>query len=135
MLESNVEIIECFNALAESWLNTGVCSFACFFFMLWYCSFLKFWWQENENTPTKHFVKNAKHLKIWRKEKATDDVPMNTLLTWVKNKEKLFDAVKKGTTVKRQKLKSGNDKLVDQATSNWFLNMRSRNIPLSASMI
>ena len=63
------------------------------------------------------------------------DLPKNTLLTWVKNKEKLFDALKKGTTVKRQKLKSGNDKLVDQATFNWFLNMRSRNVPFSASMI
>ena len=41
------------------------------------CSFLKCWWQEKENTPTKHFVKNAKHLKIWRKEK--DDDPFREL--------------------------------------------------------
>ena len=27
------------------------------------------------------------------------NVPVNTLSTWVKNKEKLFDALKKGTNV------------------------------------
>ena len=36
------------------------------------------------------------------------NVPKNTLSTWVKNKEKLFLALKKGTNVKRQQLKSGN---------------------------
>ena len=63
------------------------------------------------------------------------NVPKNTLSTWVKNKEKHFDALKKGTNFKRQKLKSGNHELVDQAIFNWFLNMRSQNVPLSASMI
>ena len=63
------------------------------------------------------------------------NVPKNTLSTRVKNKEKLFDALKKETNVKRQKLKSGNHELVDQAIFNWFLNMQSQNVPLSASMI
>ena len=63
------------------------------------------------------------------------NVPKNTLSTWVKNKEKLSDALKKGSNVKRQKLESGNHELVDQAIFNWFLNMRSQNSPLSASMI
>ena len=63
------------------------------------------------------------------------NVPKNTLSTWAKNKEKLFDALKNGTNVKRQKLKSGNHKLVDQTIFNGFLNMRSQNAPLSASMI
>ena len=62
------------------------------------------------------------------------NVPKNTLSTWVKNKEKL-DALKKETNVKKQKLKSGNHELVDQAIFNWFLNMPSQNVPLSASMI
>ena len=121
--------------------DTGVCSFACFFFMLWYCSFLKCWWQENENTPTKHFMKNAKHLKIKEKGESNKDVaakynvPKNTLSNWVKNKDKLFHALKKGTNVKRQKFKSGNHELVDQPIFNWFLNIRSQNVPLSASMI
>ena len=63
------------------------------------------------------------------------NVPKNTLSTWVRTKEKLFDALKKGTNVKRQKLKSSNHELVDQAIFNCFLNMRSQNVPLSASMI
>ena len=63
------------------------------------------------------------------------NVHKNTFSTWVKNKEKFFDALKKGTNVKRQKLKSGNHELVDQAIFNWFLNMRSQNVPLSASII
>ena len=75
----NVQIFECLNRMLKcsntlmlrNWPNTGVCSSACFFSILWCCSFLKCWWQENKNTPTKHFVKNAKHLNIWRKEKAT----------------------------------------------------------------
>ena len=46
------------------------------------------------------------------------NVPKNTLSTWVKNKEKLFDALKKGTNVKKQKLKSDNHQLVDQAIFN-----------------
>ena len=104
--------------------------------MLWYCSFLKCWWQENENTPTKHFVKNAKHKEESNKDVAAKyNVPKNTLSTWVKNKEKLFDALKEGTNVKRQKLKSGKHELVDQPIFNWFLNMGSQNVPLSASMI
>ena len=57
------------------------------------------------------------------------NVPKNTLSTWVKNKEKLFDALKKETNVKRQQLNSGNHELVDQAIFNWFLNMRSLNVP------
>ena len=63
------------------------------------------------------------------------NVPKNTLSTWVKNKEKLFDALKKGTNVKRQKLKSGNHESVDEVIFNWFLNIRSQNVPLSDSMI
>ena len=76
--------------------------------MLWYCSLLKCWWQENENTPIKHFVKNAKHLKDLEKGENNKDVAAkynvskNTSSTWVKNKEKLFDTLKKGTNVKRQ---------------------------------
>ena len=45
------------------------------------------------------------------------------------------DALKKGTNVKRQILKSGNYELADQAIFNWFLNMWSQNVPSSASMI
>ena len=63
------------------------------------------------------------------------NVPKNTLSTQVKNKEKLFDSQKKGTIVKRHELKSDNHELMEQAIFNWFLNMRSQNVPLSAYMI
>ena len=47
----------------------------------------------------------------------------------------LLDSLEKGTNVKRQKLRTGNFELVDKAVLNWFKNMRSQNIPLSAAMI
>ena len=80
-------------------------------------------------------------LKTLEKGESTKDVgakynvPKNTLSAWVKNKEELFDALEKRTNVKRQKLKSDNHELMDQAICNWFLNMRNQNVPLSASMI
>ena len=43
--------------------------------------------------------------------------------------------LKKGTNVKRHELKSDNHELMEQAIFNWFLNMRSQNVPLSAYMI
>ena len=69
MPESNVEMFGCFNALklAEYW-----CVFFCLFYLHVVVLFvLKMLVAGKRNTPTKHFVKNAKHLKIWRKEKAT----------------------------------------------------------------
>ena len=63
------------------------------------------------------------------------NVPKNTLSTWVKNKEKLLDSLEKGTNVKQQKLRTSNFELVDKVVLNWFKNMRSQNIPLSAAMI
>ena len=50
-------------------------------------------------------------------------VPKNTLSTWVKNKEKLLDALEKGSNVNRQKLKTGKHELVNKAVFNWFLGM------------
>ena len=43
--------------------------------------------------------------------------------------KKTFSCTRKGTNAKRQKLKSGNHELVDQAIFNWYLNMRSQNVP------
>ena len=63
-------------------------------------------------------------------------VPKNTLSTWVKNKEKLLlDSLEKGSNIKRQKLRTGNFEMVGKAIFNWFLSMRSQNVPLSAAMI
>ena len=66
LLESNFEMFECFETGFEYWYVS------CLIFLLVMVLFvLKMLVVENENTPTKHFVKNAKHLNIWRKEKAT----------------------------------------------------------------
>ena len=127
MFELNVEMFECFNALklAEYW-----CLFFCLFFLHVVVLFVH-----------KTLREKCQALKDLEKGESNKDVAAkynllkNTLSTWVNNKEKLFDALKKGTNVKRQKLKSGNHELVDQAIFNWFLNMRSQNVPLSASMI
>ena len=56
-------------------------------------------------------------------------------MTWLEDKGNIFDALKKGTNGKRQKLKYDNHELVDQASFNWFINMRNQTVPLSASMI
>ena len=139
MLESNVEMLECFNALklVEYWSV-----FFCLFFLRFVVLFvLKLLVKGKRKYTHKTLREKCKTLKDLEKGKRNKDVaakynvPKDTLSTWVKNKEKLFDALKKGTNVRRQKLKSGNHELADQAIFNWFLNMRSQNVSLSASMI
>ena len=139
MLESNVKIFECFNALklAEYW-----CVFFCLFYLHVVVLFvLKMLVAGKRKYTHKTHCEKCQALKDLEKRESKKDVaakynvPKNTLSTWVKNKEKLFDALKKGTNVKRQKLESCNHELVGQAIFNWFLNMRSQNVPLSASMI
>ena len=86
-------------------------------------------------------MKNAKALKILEKGMSNRDVaakygvPKNTLSSWVKNKEKLLDSTEKGNNIKRQNLRTGNFEMVEKAVYNWFLSMRSQNVPLSAVMI
>ena len=140
MLESNVEMFKCFNALklAEYWYV-----FFCLFFLhvVVLLFVLKMLVAGKRKYTHKTLREKCQALKDLEKGESNKDVaakynvPKNTLSTWVKNKEKLFDALKKGANVKRQKLKSGNHKLMEQAICNWFLNMRSQNVPLSASMI
>ena len=139
MLESSLEMFECFNALklAEYW-----CVFFYLFFLHVVVLFvLKMLVAGKQKYTYKTLREKCLGLKDLEKGESNNDVaakcnvPKNTLSTWVMNKEKLFDALKKETNVKRQKLKSSNHELVDQAIFNWFLNMRSQNVPLSASMI
>ena len=86
-------------------------------------------------------MKNAKALKILEKGMSNRDVaakygvPKNTLSSWVKSKEKLLDSAEKGNNIKRQNLRTGNFEMVEKAVYNWFLSMRSQNVPLSAVMI
>ena len=132
-------MFECFNALklAECW-----CVFFCLFFLHVIVLFvLKMLVAGKRKYTHKTLREKCQAVKDLEKGDSNQDVaakynvPKNTLSTWVQNKEKLFDALKKGTNVRRQKLKLGNHELVGQAIFNWFLNMRSQNVSLSASMI
>ena len=59
-------------------------------------------------------------------------VQKSTLSTWVKNKEQILDCSEKESNIKRQKLGTNSFEMVDKAIFNWFLSMRSQNVPLSA---
>ena len=56
----------------------------------------------------------------------------NTLSTWLKNKEKIFDAVKKGNNSKRQCLTEGSFANLDQTIFKWLLTFNSRDVAVSA---
>ena len=58
-------------------------------------------------------------------------IPKNILSTWFKNKEKIFDAVKKGNNSKRQRLREGPFANLDQAIFKWLLIVRSAEMSLS----
>ena len=127
MLEPKVEMFECFNALklAEYW-----CVFFCLFFLyVILLLVLKTLVVGKRKYTHKILCEKCQTLKDLEKRESNKDVAAkynvhkNTLLTWVKNKEKVFDALKKVANIKRQKLKSGSHELVDQVIFNWFLNM------------
>ena len=139
MVGSNVEMFECFNALklTEYW-----CVFFCLFFLhvvvLFILKMLAVGKRKYTHKTLREICQALKNMEKGESNKdiaAKYNVPKNTLSTCVKNKEKLFDVLKKGINVRRQKLKSDNHELVDQCIFNLFLNMRSQNVPLSASMI
>ena len=111
-LEPNVEMFDCFNALK---LAEYCCVLFCLFFLHVVVLFvLKMLVAGKRKYTHKTLRKKCQALKDLEKGESNKDVAAkynvlkNTLSTWVKNKEKLFDALKKGINVKRQKLKSGN---------------------------
>ena len=59
-------------------------------------------------------------------------IPKNTLSTWLKNKDKIFEATKKGSNSKRQRLRQGTFANLDQAMFKWLLVVRSRDVAVSA---
>ena len=85
MLELNVEMSDWFNALK-------LAKYRYMFFCLFFFHVVVF--------ILKMFVAGKQN------------VPKNTLSTWLKNKEKLFDSLKKRTNVKRQNW--------NQAIMNWW---------------
>ena len=58
-------------------------------------------------------------------------IPKSTLSTWLKNKDKIFEATKKGSNSKRQRLRQGTFANLDQAMFKWLLIFRSRDVALS----
>ena len=59
-------------------------------------------------------------------------IPKNTLSTWLKNKDNIFEATKKGSNPKRQRLRQGTFADLDQAMFKWLLVVRSRDVAVSA---
>lgn len=64
-----------------------------------------------------------------KKEAASKyNVALNTISTWLKNKEKIINAITKGKNPKTKNLKGGSYDKLD-------LNVRSHNIPVSGPML
>ncbi len=61
------------------------------------------------------------------------NIPKNTLSTWVKNKRKIFDHFQSGNP-KRKKARGANHENVDKAMFQWFLSVKSQNIPVGGSV-
>ena len=61
-------------------------------------------------------------------------VPANTLSTWKKSKDKVFEAFQKGSaTTKRLKVDTYDQ--VNKAVLKWFTRLRSENVPASGVLI
>ena len=59
-------------------------------------------------------------------------IPKSTLSTWLKNKDKIFKATKKGSNSKPQRLRQGTFANLDQAMFKWLLVVRNRDVAVSA---
>ena len=60
------------------------------------------------------------------------DMLKNTLSTWLKNKDKVFEATKKGSNSKRQRLRQDIFANLDQTMFKWLLVIRSRDVAVLA---
>ena len=61
-------------------------------------------------------------------------VSKNTISTWIKNKEKMFQALEESAP-STKKLRGCQYEKVDKALFEWFVLQRSQNIPIDGSMI
>ena len=63
-------------------------------------------------------------------------IPKNTLSTWIKTKENIFESMKtQGKKSKRRRLKQGTFANLDDLIFKWLLTVRSRTIVVSASVL
>ena len=62
-------------------------------------------------------------------------IPKNTLSTWIKNKDKIFEAATKGMNTKRQRLRAGSYEKLDQAIFKWLLTVWSRDVAVSGLIL
>ena len=77
------------------------------------------------------------HIERDKTNKETADkfgVPKNTILTWIKNKEKIFQLLEESAP-STKKLHGYQYKKVDKALFEWFVLQWSQNIPIDGSMI
>ena len=61
-------------------------------------------------------------------------VSKNTISTWIKNKEKIFQALEESAP-STKKLRGCQYEKVDKALFEWFVLQRSQHIPIDGSMI
>ena len=61
------------------------------------------------------------------------NVPPNTLSTWKKNKDKIFDAFRQGNLAKMVKVDTYDQ--VNRAILKWFKIIRAENVPISGSLM
>ena len=69
-------------------------------------------------------------------KEATDKagVPKNTISTWIKNKEKIFQTLEESAP-STKKLRGCQYEKFDMALFEWFVLQKSQNIPIDGSMI
>ena len=61
-------------------------------------------------------------------------IPGSTLATWKNNKEKIFEAFQ-NSSLKRQRVKTGTYKKLNEALLKWFTSMRGKNIPINGPIL
>ncbi|XP_065652673.1 major centromere autoantigen B-like [Hydra vulgaris] len=61
------------------------------------------------------------------------DIPPNTLSTWRKNKDKIFNAIRLRNLAKRVKVDTCYQ--VNKAVLKWFKQMRANNVPISGLLV
>ena len=57
------------------------------------------------------------------------DIPANTLSTWKKNKEKIFEAFENQNSGQSKRLKENTYEQLNQAVLKWFTRIRGENVP------